>query len=1150
MIELVELRKSYKTGDFEQKALDGVSLNLRNNEFVAILGPSGSGKTTLLNVIGGLDHADSGDVIIDGISTKDYKSKDWDTYRNHHIGFIFQSYNLIPHQTVLKNVELALTLAGVDRSEREKRAKQALDTVGLSEHVNKKPGQLSGGQMQRVAIARALVNNPDIVLADEPTGALDTETGIQVMDLLKEVSKDRLVVMVTHNPDLAERYATRIVRLADGRITDDNDPFYPDFPSSASARNTAAVTAPIASRASNAQAQEESPLEQLDQTAEMQVKPSAGAAEQAGVDALEAAKSGKRASMSFLTALGLSFNNLMTKKGRTFLTSFAGAIGIIGIAAILAISTGMHNYIYDTEEQAMSSYPLTVTKSSLDMTSLLVSQPETVSGTSDDSDSTGSINNQVIDESTIMSDMFAQVKNNDLTAFREFLESDESGIQQYVNYIGYDYGIDPLVYESDTETNGVVQLNPSSLTKLFSSSATTSSLTTNMPISNTGVFHEMIDNSDMLEEQMEVVTGRWPENYDEAVLVLNKNGSISDYTLYSIGVYDPDVMNDMITDALNDEEVDVPEIDPTFTYGDALNLTFSIVPSCNLYSYNAEQGTWTDRSSDEEYMKTQVENGVKLKIVGVVKPSEDSQTSLLSEGIAYSPELTQHLIEIATDSDIVKQQQADPDVDVFTGKTFEELQDSQSEEFDLTSMFTIDEDALASAFSFDSSALDTSSLGDIDLSGIDTSNMASDIDSSNVDSSAISSVINSDSIAAIVAGAPEPDLSDIDMSDISTDQQNAIRVAQANLVTGFMGYVSANSIDTTDQDALVQAYAAYLQTTEGREAYTALQQASGAAYAEAVQSAMDDYMTNTFAPYLASQMQELMTQAAEVMVTEMSEQMAAQMALATGQLGSQLSDTISSQLESQMSALSESLSSGFSVDADAFADAIQFNMSQEDLTSLLTNYMNADELTYNGNLEKLGYADLDNPESISIYPKDFDAKESVLDIIDNYNQRMTDEGRDDETIEYSDIAGTLLDSVSDIVDAISMVLIAFVSISLVVSSIMIAIITYISVLERKKEIGILRAIGASKGNIANVFNAETIIEGLLAGIIAIAVVYIATPPVNAFVYAGWGVPNVMALRGTDALILIGISVLLTFIAGLIPSTMAARRDPVEALRSE
>lgn len=1142
MLQLTDIRKSYTTGDFTQTALDGVSITFRDNEFAAILGTSGSGKTTMLNIIGGLDHYDSGDLVIDGVSTKEYTDRDWDTYRNHRVGFIFQSYNLIPHQTILSNVELALTLTGVDRAERRKRAADALVRVGLGDHMNKKPNQLSGGQMQRVAIARALVNDPEIVLADEPTGALDTETGIQVMNLLKEIASDRLVVMVTHNPELAHQYATRIVNLKDGHILGDSDPVEPG------------ETGTHAQAAQTAQGFEPKPAVYAPSAGE---QPGASAGADAGAGAGKRQKSAKpdrKASMSFLTALSLSFNNLMTKKGRTALTAFAGSIGIIGIAAILALSNGVNNYIADTEEEALTSYPLTITKSSFDFTALMGGMSGYATG--DDADNVDKNAERSVDsnipESTIMSDMFAKVKNNDLAAFKDYLENGDSDIDQYVHTIQYNYGVEPQIYMSDTGKYGVQQLNPSSMAAVFQNGVSTSSLASGS--SSMSSFQEMLDNRDILEQQMDVVEGRWPENYDEAVLVLSKAGSISDYTLYSLGVYDPDDMKDMLTDALSGKEVTVPEVSRDFTYSDALNLTFSVVPASEQYQYNAEQGTWTDMSKDSDYMKERVDNGIKLKIVGVVRPSETATSSALTEGVAYTPELIDHLIDQAQDSDIVKQQLENSDVDVFTGKTFEELQDDQESEFDMSSMFSVDEDALKNAFSFDTSALSGSGVN-LDLSGIDTSSLASgaDMDMSSMDTSALSKTFNAETMAAIMKGAPKFDMSNMDF-EMSAAQQETLAKAQSQMMTDFMAYALANQSKyfdpTSKQIDFATAYTDFLATDQGKADQAAVQAASMGAYQDAIEAAMSDYMTNQFAPYLSQQMTALMTQAAQTMATSMAQQMATQMQAATNQLGTQLSQSISSQLSSQMSSLSDSLASSFSFDADAFANAIQFNMSQEDLTSLLTNYMNSDELTYDNNLTKLGYADKASPETISIYPIDFPAKEKVLDIIDGYNDKMSAAGNDEATIQYTDFVGTLMSSVTSIVNTISVVLIAFVAISLVVSSIMIAIITYISVLERRKEIGILRAMGASKLNIANIFNAETIIEGFISGVFAIALVYLASIPVNAIVLAGFDVPNVMSLPISAALGLIAISVILTFVAGLIPSSMASRRDPVEALRSE
>lgn len=1069
MIEVKNIRRSYKTGSFVQRALDGVSISFRENEFVAVLGPSGSGKTTLLNILGGLDHADDGDIVINGVSTKQYKSGDWDTYRNHRIGFIFQSYNLIPHQSILSNVELALTLSGVSRAERRTRAAEALRQVGLGDHMNKKPNQLSGGQMQRVAIARALVNDPDIVLADEPTGALDTETGIQVMNLLSEIAKDRLVIMVTHNPDLAESYATRVVRLSDGRITDDSDPV---------PTNAVVAAAPVS---------ESGP-----------------------------SKKHRKASMSFLTALSLSFNNLMTKKGRTFMTAFAGSIGIIGIAAILALSNGVNGYIAKVEQDTLSSYPLTIAKSSYDLSSLLTgdsgsgdsSNGASSGGSSSDSQASGS---DLIPESTKVSDMFAQIKSNDLSSFKSYIENGGSNISEYADTIKYDYGIVPQIYEADT-SKGAVQLNPSAFDQMTTSSMTSSSAFGSSSLTSSSAFSEMIDDQSLLDSQYNVVAGRWPDSYDECVLVLGKDGTVSDYTLYGMGILDPSQLTDMSDKAMKGEKVDVPDADTAFSYDDALNTTFSVVDSCNLYRYNADYKTWADMSQDSDYMTQQVQNGTKLKVVGVVQPDATTSSPALTSGIAYTHGLTDHLMQDADSSDIVKQQKENPSVDVFTGKTFDELKSEQDKGLDMSSMFSIDQDALANAFKFDSSALN-----------LDTSSL-------NIDSSSLSGSLDASSLSSMLANMPMPDASSMAGStSLTPEQETAVNKIAANLVSGFIPYWYAQHpggtiSQTTDISPDVQTY---LASSAVQVEMMQMAAVVGQASATQMQSALQSYMTNTFQPYMQNVMQQMVQQMATAMASSMQQSM-----------------------QSLSSGLAANMGNAMSVDTDAFASAIHFNMTQQDMTSLLSNYANADKLTYDNNMTKLGYAEEDDPQSIDIYPKDFASKDKVLGIIDDYNHQMQDQGKDDQVISYTDIMGTLMSSVTSIVNMISYVLIAFVSISLVVSSIMIGIITYISVLERKKEIGILRAMGASKRNIANVFNAETFIEGLIAGVFAIVVVLAVSVPVNIVVLNLYRVSDIMSLPWEAAVVLIGISVLLTFVAGLIPSSAASRRDPVEALRSE
>lgn len=1176
MIELKDLRKSYTTGSFEQKALDGVTLKLRDSEFVAVLGPSGSGKTTLLNVIGGLDHADSGEIIINGVSTANYKSADWDTYRNHRIGFIFQSYNLIPHQSVLANVELALTLAGIASAERKARAKAALERVGLGEHIGKKPSQLSGGQMQRVAIARALVNDPDIVLADEPTGALDTETGIQVMNLLKEIAEDRLVVMVTHNPELAEEYATRIVRLADGKIVDDSHPYDGATIGATSATCRSAVQNPASQDSSCAPLLHVS-KEIASQSEEVSVQTVASAAPIATPDVAAATGSPfaktakqKRARMSFLTALGLSFNNLMTKKGRTFMTAFAGSIGIIGIAAILSLSNGVNNYIAQTEEEALTSYPLTITKSSFDFSGLLSARM----GTADEADEEELSNAEKglmalqgrqaedvaveasssgIEEVPMMTQMFSQVKNNNLEEFKTFLDSEESGIAPYVHTVQYSYGIVPYIYKADT-SSGVVQLNPSNIGNTLTGGVDGSAF----GITGTGseVFNEMMDNRALLEEYMDVVAGRWPEKYDECMLVLSSTGRLMDYTLYSIGYYDTEAMDKMAKDTLDGKEVVAPETSQDFSIEKALQLEFSVVPASSMYQYNAEQKLWTNISNDEALMKKKVDEGIRLKVVGVVHPKEDSNAGTMQQGIAYTPELTEYLIDQAEKSEIVAQQKTNKDVDVFTGEAFDDLRDSGGTDFDFASMFEIDEDALNDAFAMDTEALDFSGMSiDPSALAIDPSVVQIDPNALQVDPREIGTMFSEDAFAKMLENAPafEVDQDEVldSLTNLPQEQQDAINAASAALIDDFQKWAQESPARilaiTTNPGPVVQEY---LQTERARGLLEPVVAQASTVFEAQFSSAVQDYMTQSFVPYFSQQAQKLLAQAGSLTANQLATGMSSQMAQATQAIGTSVASAISAELQRQMSSLEGALGDGFSFDADAFANAISFNMSQDDLTDLLMNLMNADDLSFDGNMKKLGYAQTTSPESISIYPVSFEAKEAVLGIIDGYNNTKKAAGEEDSAIQYSDFAGVLMSSVTNIIDAISLVLIAFVSISLVVSSIMISIITYISVLERKKEIGILRAMGASKGNIANVFNAETFIEGLIAGVLAIAVVLAVSLPVNIFVEAGWGVPHVMTLPWQAALALIGISVALTFLAGLIPSQAASRRDPVEALRAE
>ena len=1079
MLELKGICKRYVTQSFTQVALDSVSLSFRDNEFVAILGPSGSGKTTMLNVIGGLDHFDSGDLLIDGISTKDFHDRDWDAYRNNRIGFVFQSYNLIPHQTILENVELALTLTGVGHAERRQRAREALEKVGLGEHVNKRPSQLSGGQMQRVAIARALINDPEIVLADEPTGALDSTTSVQVMDLLKDVARDRLVIMVTHNPELAYQYATRIVNLADGKITDDSDPF-----------DVADAT-------------------------RREAKPT------------------RKTSMSFVTALGLSARNLMTKKGRTAMTAFAGSIGIIGIAAILALSNGVNGYIKKVEEDTLSSYPLTISKQDYDLSSMMGGQgaadddsPENVDS-SDDSAETDKI--PVV---TAVKDMFASVKSNDMTSFKAWLDDGGDGIDKEVNAIQYGYGVSPVVYRAGKGDEKPVRLVPNAMTEAMSGGAS-SAATVSMESMGTSVFNEMIDDQSLLDSQYDVVAGHWPTSANEAVMVLSSRGTVGDYTLYSIGALDIDELNDLVNSAMTaDGGVKAPETGTDFTYDDALSTTFKVLSPADAYRKNEETGMWTDMSGDADFMAAKVADGIDVHIVGVVRPNETANASALSPGIAYTHALTRQLMERAADSQIVREQLAHPETDVFTGKTFDELQGEAKQGVDLGSMFSVDEAALKSAFSFDTSAL-SGAAGGMDPSCLDLSEL--DID--------LSGVGKDIDFSDIMSKAPAPDFSGVfDGLELTPEQMQQVGALANQLFTGFMQSEQFKALtpeDLKDASKLAAAFSTYLESdTAAQQILAQLKALGGDALAERLQQAMTDYVQKQLAPYLQQALDQMMKSISDQIATTVSTQLKAGAAGLMGQMATQMSSSFAN------------LASAMRVDASAFARAIHFNMDAEDLSSLMMSYAKASQLTYDNNLTTLGYADEADPISVKIFPRDFEAKERVLDHIDAYNKQVKAAGHDEQAISYTDYMGIIMGSVTDIVNTISLVLIAFVSISLVVSSIMIGIITYISVLERKKEIGILRAIGASKRNVANVFNAETFIEGLIAGVFAIVVVVLVSFPVNTWALAAKQVPNLMSLPVQDALVLIAISVLLTVVAGLLPARSASKKDPVEALRSE
>ena len=1064
MLQLKKIHKQYKTGDLVQTALDKVSLSLRDCEFVAILGPSGSGKTTLLNIIGGLDRYDSGDLIINGISTKKYTDRDWDSYRNHTIGFVFQSYNLIPHQTVLANVELALTISGVSGAERRRRATEALQKVGLGNQLHKHPTEMSGGQMQRVAIARALVNDPDILLADEPTGALDSETSIQVMELLKEVAKDRLVVMVTHNPELAHQYATRIVQLKDGVIRSDTDPFEPD---------TAQLAPPVH-------------------------------------------KSMGRSSMSPLTSLSLSFNNLLTKKARTLLTAFAGSIGIIGIALIISLSAGVNQYIDDTERSTLSEYPLQILSSGMDLTSMLTSgSPASASGTTAEEG--------MVPVRQLITQMVAGITSNDLKSLKTYLESDDCTIAEDATSIEYSYNAQPQIYREDAD-GSIRQVNPdSSLSSLgISSTSSTNSMMSSMM--NTSVFYQLPESDELYNSQYEVKAGRWPEKYNECVAVLGADGTITDYALYALGLRDSAELDKMIQQFAQNQNVDVPTDFKTYRYSDFIGIQFKLVNAADRYLRDDDHNAWVDKSDDKDFMKSLVASSETLTVVGVVQPKEDASASMLSSGIAYPAALTQHVIAAAADSQMVKDQLASPAINVMNGEPFG-TEDASA--FDMSSLFRIDTDMLKSAFQFDTSKLN------FDLSG------AFDLDNGSVD---LGSLLDPDDFQLDLDLTETPDL---DMStltdlfanmDLSVSEDKMQELAQKVLV-GYKDYVIGNGILNLNKISFSQYLKSDAFKTLMNDAMGELfdQDALQAQFSEAMQTAMSTLMES----YSSQISETLQTQLGSAMQTAMTELM------------TQMSQNIQSQMQQSFSQLGSQMESALKIDATAFQKAIQFNMSEDDLTDLMKSAMLSSTATYDSNLQTLGYADLDAPSQIKIYPQDFDHKASVVAKLDAYNNNMRSQGADDKVIQYTDVVGTLMTSVTEIINMISNMLVAFVSISLVVSSIMIGVITYISVLERRKEIGILRAIGASKRNISEVFNAETFIIGLCSGVMGVVLSEILLIPGNMLIQKISNGTNVVArLPLNAALVLIVLATVLTILGGFIPAKGASRSDPVKALRSE
>jgi len=1100
MLQLNHIKKEYKTGDLVQKALDDVSLNLRDNEFVAILGPSGSGKTTLLNVIGGLDRYDSGDLIINGISTKKYTDRDWDSYRNHTIGFVFQSYNLIPHQTVLSNVELALTISGISGAERRSRATKALEQVGLGDQLHKHPSEMSGGQMQRVAIARALVNNPDILLADEPTGALDSDTSIQVMELLKEVAKDRLVVMVTHNPELAEQYATRIVRLRDGVIQSDTAPFAPD---------DSAQVPPVH-------------------------------------------KNLGRSSMSPLTALALSFNNLLTKKTRTLLTAFAGSIGIIGIALILSLSAGVSNYIQEMERSTLSEYPLQISTTGVDLAALL--DPGSYTSAVANNTNVGATSASSTPEGMVtVRELLSQLTEdnssvNDLASLKKYLDSDECTISEDAASIEYSYGIAPLIYRQNKDGT-VRQIFPDSSLSALNNTTSAAGIVSSM--TNQSVFTEMAEEPSLYEDQYDVKAGRWPESYNEAVLVLNSDGSISDYALYILGIEDDSVMMRFLQEYAKNKNTQAPTGYGTYPYDTFVGLKYKIVTSSDYYVYDEERQIWRNRSDDEAYVEQLVENSPDLTIVGVVQPRADASSTILPIGVAYTHALTYYAIDHAAESEVVKQQLADPEVNVLTGERFDA--DQREPDLDISSLFSVDTDMLKDAFQFDASKLqfDLSGAFDLQDGSFDFSSILdpsafqldlSDLDLSNIDMSDVEL----------------PDMDALDLSQLFADMdlsvsEDALQSLMKKIMNGYKRYIISNGILNLDKigfssymesdqfkQLLSESMGDLLDTTGLQEQFTA-----------SLQQNLQGIMTS----YLQSYSEQLSQKLGDALQTKLTAAIQTQMSTVMQQLMTQLitqfSQQIQSAIQNNIAQLSSQVEDALKIDPTVFQSAVQVNMSTDDLVDLVKMNLQSSTTSYSSVLGALGYSDYAKPGSIWIYPKSFEAKNRIVDSLNAYNAAMRAQGEEDKVIVFSDTVGTLMSAVTKIVDMVSNVLVAFVAISLAVSSIMIGVITYISVLERRKEIGILRAIGASKHNVSEVFNAETFIIGMCSGVIGVGLCLLLLIPGNMLIHSIAGTTSVTAvLPPKAALVLIVLATLLTILGGLIPARSAAKCNPVTALRSE
>lgn len=1057
MLEIRGVKKVYKTGGIKRTVLKNIKINFRTSEFAAILGPSGSGKTTLLNIVGGLDDYTGGDLIINEKSTKKFRDKDWDAYRNHRIGFVFQSYNLIPHQTVLNNVKLALTLSGISKREAVRRAKKALKDVGLEEHIDKRPAQLSGGQMQRVAIARALVNNPDILLADEPTGALDSETSVQIMDLLKEISKTKLVVMVTHNPELAEKYATRIITLKDGEITSDSDPY--------------------------------------------------DGKEKTDLDLEKAAKKQKKTKMSFVTALSLSLQNLLTKKARTILVAAAGSIGIIGIALISAVSTGFQNYIDKIEEDTLTSYPLALQKESADLTGILLN----LTGGASSGE-----NNGKLKENQILTSTLGTVSNNDLPSFAEYLEKNRAEIKDDIRLLEYEYNVDPLIYTEDA-TGAVAKVNPSTL---FTSLVGESSLLRNYS-SMTSVFQQF--EKENLENDTELLAGRYPENYNELMVILSNKGEISELLTYSLGFHDTDELNKIVSKIMSGESADIHNEPLEISYEDLMSVDLRLVPATETYKFNSKYDVYEDMTGDKEYMRDIYNGSEKLKITGVAVVNSEMLSS--GSGVAYLPSLVTHIIEKSSETEIVKKQLANPELDIFSNTKFGE--EGNDFNFEFSDLVSIDEAALSQAF------------------GV------------KIDQNAISAK-TAEYIQKI-------------SSDITTDTTPAYEALKAKFDEFASGLASEipDTIALSEVDGLVEDYMAKQDLRSVLDQYVSMGGSFNEVYGEiltGLNAAYRGLLKGLFAYYVHIAVDPTITTDPANPIAHMNietfnnvknnysesaEVIGIFDKFATALTEISIRQKVIQKVSDLASYLSNSFATAFNVDENAIIGAFKLNFSEEELSRVVTAMFTKKKSTLATNLSTLGYQDLDDPTEMDFYFWSFDGKTNFIEFLNDYNEKMRSLNIEDKVIDYTDTTGVLMSSVKTIVDAVSYVLIAFVSISLVVSSIMIGVITYISVYERKKEIGILRAIGASKHNISSIFNAETFIIGFLSGIFGITISYLLIPIINLVLHHFTGdIPLNAALDPKTALFLIILSVILTLIGGLIPARSASKKDPVEALRSE